>query len=542
MDVVFYYRDFSKRLKINADITVERYSWNMIGGPQNAYLKIAPTSDKWEMRRLLRCPVEIYANDGKLVWWGYVNRVSVPFEEQRIAVDLNEMYNHVTAKYPTTDTSFTPASDTFSIAEFGQKEEIFTVSNAKKAGANRDRDLYLADHKYAQMDFDFSGGSDDIAVECFGWFATLDWKYYSNATISNQENTAQISAIITSAGQFFNGTIIENTSGTNTNRFRDGSQTALNCIQALLKAGTSNTRPLLAYVDKNRYVHVYERDAEPAIGSEDYLMREDGRLETRVGEVVPDAHCIVAKWVRVKSVPNTTGSVLSVRPFFIESAEYNVARDKTVYYPASGYERARLEKYIKKRATGKSSGDYSSTYSGSSGYVSPGSLGLTPLDGLGAPSGPLGWILFNFDGTYTPGAGTQVPQLTAIAQNGSILTVYPGVGEDYQIAFHDSGVYAVSMTFRIELADGNPSVLSANFLGASFAPGPSDLYGAGILYDSAQGYYLYNISGWIYVHEVDSGHSPRAGLAYDCIEFTRQEGATTEWTIADSQLFIAKIG
>jgi len=277
MDAVFYNRDFSHRISPPVEFAVERYSWNMIGGPERAYLNAPRSADDWDWMKLLRCPVEIW-DEGKPLWWGYVNRVTIPVgDEQRLGLGLDELYNSVVVSYGDGETS--AATDAQSIAEYGTKETRLNNTYATTDEADQTRDIYLADHQYARPEIEFSGGSDIISLECYGWYSTLGWKFYSAAaTTADIENTTQISNIVDNAGQFLNGAIVENTAGISSIVYRDGHSTALTYINQLLNAGTSNTRPLLAYVDVDRYLHVYERQPEPPTNNPDYLLRGDGKL------------------------------------------------------------------------------------------------------------------------------------------------------------------------------------------------------------------------------------------------------------------------
>jgi hypothetical protein len=108
---------------------------------------------------------------------------------------------------------------------------------------------------------------------------------------------------------------------------RDGSNTGLVYITELLNAGSINARPMLAYVDKNRYLHVYERIAETT----EYIMRDDGNLETILGKIIQPEDCVSAAWVRVKDVPDTLGGISAMRPFFIERAEYVEQDDEGLF-------------------------------------------------------------------------------------------------------------------------------------------------------------------------------------------------------------------
>ena len=356
MNVVFYNRNFTGKLPLpkGTKVTVSRYSKEMIGGPGKAVLSIAPTSDRFDMRKLLRCPVEIEGKNGNVVWYGFVNRVNIPIgETQRAGIGLDELYNYVIVSYSGADTA--AASDTASVTEYGQKEIKINDTNATQTEGEQRRDLYLLDHQAPPMEIDLSGGSQEVAVECYGWYGTLGWKYYADADTTNTENTTQITNIVTAAGQFLQGTLVKDTAGITSNEYREGNSSALTSINQLLNAGTSNVRPLLAYVDPDRYLRVYERPAEPPLDVVQYVMRSDGRLENNRGVLEPDENCRVAVWARLKEFSDFP-------PFFIERAEYDAIADKTTYTPAGAFEQIRLAKYII-NTVGGISGSGSSTSS-----------------------------------------------------------------------------------------------------------------------------------------------------------------------------------
>jgi len=464
----FYNRDYSNALTPPGakGIVVERYAKSAIGLCKNAYLTIPSTADNWELMKLLRCPIELYGDDGGLKWWGFVNRVTIPIGEvQRVGLSLDEMYNYVIARYASTATA--AASDTQSIAEYGQKEISIYVSNSDATQAAAARDLHLQEHQYPRPEYDFSGGSQDVSIECKGWYDTLGWQYYSDSDQTNTSNTDQISAIVTAKAQFLNGAIIEDAAGVSSNEYRDGTGTSLGYINQLLGAGTSNGLPLIAYVDKNRYLHVYERTAEPT--TPDYIMRSDNTLVSLVGQKILAQDCTVGVWAGLKDVSSLTG-MSSMRPFFIESAEYNAATDKTTYRPAGSFEQARLAKFIQSvtdRSTGggRGRGGVSSGsnygYSGYSGYGAPplleGSLGE-----VGTMSLPYASVFLSASGDASSSSGITIDSATRT-----------GTGVNVQVtADAATGIYLVSAgTGGLPSADGGWANLTV--LGAGYPAGHS---------------------------------------------------------------------
>jgi len=445
MKVIFYNRDFTSQIPLShLKITVERYSHNMLGGPDTAYIKIDTSGDNWELTKLLRSPVEIYDGDGHLNWWGYVNRVNVPSGDIMVGLGLDNMSNYVAANYSVLDAGETAASskatttwvsDAASVQEYGQKEKLLTINNATAAQAEGARDTYLASNKYAPPEVELSGGNTAyVRVECYGWFKTLEWKFYANATTSNIATTSQIAAIIASAGQFFNGSLIENASGIDSNQYRDGTVNAKQQVTELMNAGTTNVRPLLARVDKDRYIHVYERQAEDP----EYLMRSDGQLETLLGQTVRASYCINSSWVRIKDIPDTLGGLSAMRNFFIESAEYDAERDRCVYRPAGAFEPLRLAKYVKDNAPDLGSGG---------GYNS----------------------LPYYPPASTSGATSSVYYVHPLASgigyysSGITRTTASSTGTDnyyYLFTMAEAGFYLVTASFLSQLSSGNGAVLN----------------------------------------------------------------------------------
>jgi hypothetical protein len=348
-NVIFYNRNFLGTVSINLDIEIERYSFSMFGGPEAATLKGQTLADKWELIKLLRCPVEIYGDDGGVKWWGFVNRVVIPHGKLRIGLSLDELYNSVDVKYSAGTVS---ALHNQSATEYGEKEFFIDLGAATLAEAEGYRNTYLEEHKYPIPDIELSGGQIEIVIECRGWWQTLAWKLYANPSTTLVENAAQIADIGAACGQFINGVVVQpytlsidwnngtpitynnnesvtwnansDAGGIASNPYRDGSNTGLAYIMEILNAGSSNARKMLAYVDKNRYIHVYERSAETT----EYIMRDDGKLETLFGRLVDSKDCLHAVWARVKGVPEMQGGLSAMRPFFIEHAEYVVSKEE----------------------------------------------------------------------------------------------------------------------------------------------------------------------------------------------------------------------
>lgn len=289
----------------------------MLGGPESLTLKVDPTADKWELLKLLRCPIEAIGDDGGKKWWGMVNYVGVPQGKNRIGRGLANMFNSVSIQYDTGIT--TVALDAQSVAEFGEKQFFIDQSNGGLSDAEFKRNAYLQEHRYPKDEHELSGGEPEIVIECVGWWDTLKWKYYSNSSTTPVDNALQVRDIILACGQFIRGVIVEDLAGVTSTPKRDGRNTGKNYAEELLNAGSVNNRRMLARVDPNRVVHIYEQPAEDV----QCLVNDDGNLETLLGREIEAQNCTHATWARVKGVPHTINrGMTAMGIFFIDRSEY----------------------------------------------------------------------------------------------------------------------------------------------------------------------------------------------------------------------------
>ena len=139
-----------------------------------------------------------------------------------------------------------------------------------------------------------------------------------------QETTQSISESIAAVGALFTGTDIQNASGTYENPATDGETTALEVIERLMAAGTSNSRRILSEVDASRRVKLFEAPASSA-GATAFIDR-DGHVVNQSGESIGD-YCPVGVWVapidvaRGGALAPTGASPL----FYLEGMDYNPA-------------------------------------------------------------------------------------------------------------------------------------------------------------------------------------------------------------------------
>jgi hypothetical protein len=149
--------------------------------------------------------------------------------------------------------------------------------------------------------------------------------------VGAQETSDQISTLVTSCGEFLQGTIMEVDSNVDSNPYRDGDSPALYELEKLLLAGTSNSRRLLCEVTENRYLRVYEEPAKPAVTRNSYALTERGDLMMKNLTHLDQERCLIADWCHLQDVIPTSVDLSMVSDpslFFIEEAEYDVINQR----------------------------------------------------------------------------------------------------------------------------------------------------------------------------------------------------------------------
>lgn len=319
-------------------VQVERYSWDIMGGPSTLTASAPITVDKWQAFSLLRAPVEVYDEDSKIVWWGYVSKITIPDGAVKFSLDVNGMYNSIAVSYTTIGTSDTPsvqeftawATDALSVEDYGSIEKILGLNDATATSAAALRDNTLARNKYPVLTTEFGTGTR-VQIECSGWWSTLNWQYYSSTDTSNVDTMTQVKNIITAEGQFITGVSIDGiTSGITSPAYReptDRQKTAQAEVETLLAIGNTGGKRYMANVLPARTVVI---EPEPDQDAR-YLINADGQLEFLSGGIVPPSRCIVGAWVAVKNAPQISFAMSAIRPVFIERAEYSASSGKTSF-------------------------------------------------------------------------------------------------------------------------------------------------------------------------------------------------------------------
>lgn len=145
--------------------------------------------------------------------------------------------------------------------------------------------------------------------------------------VGSTQTSDQIATLVTTCGEFFAGTIIENNSGIQSNPYRDGDSAGLYELEKLLKAGTTNDRRLLCEVTRNRYLRVYEEPVKPTITRNSYALNKAGQLLMENLTAFDQSLCPVGIWCHLQDViPSSVDLSMVADPslFLIEEAEFDV--------------------------------------------------------------------------------------------------------------------------------------------------------------------------------------------------------------------------
>lgn len=168
------------------DVNVDNYSWNIIGGPEEAELVVTgKQEDLNQLPQLLRSGVTLLDEKGVPRWWGFVRRVEFGFEQVSFAADLDEMFNSVALAYstPNLGEGFEPVRETTeweedldSIERYGRKALMEIGSDMGSVAAQALAKRKLIETSIPRLSPSF-GGSQNARIYCCGWWSTLDWKY-----------------------------------------------------------------------------------------------------------------------------------------------------------------------------------------------------------------------------------------------------------------------------------------------------------------------------------------------------------------------------
>jgi hypothetical protein len=186
--VHFTNRDFNESLQMQAfQAQVERLSWSAQGGPEAAQVTVSgPELGLWQLGQMLRYSVEVRNEVGDSIWWGYVRDVEISVNGLAFGLSLNRMSNSIAVAYTTAegDTGTTAyLADDESVQTYGTKQLLITADGLTTAAAEQWRANALNRRKLpiATPPYSRGGSGVTVALDCRGWYSTLNWQYYSRA-------------------------------------------------------------------------------------------------------------------------------------------------------------------------------------------------------------------------------------------------------------------------------------------------------------------------------------------------------------------------
>ncbi len=187
--VSFSTRDFSAPIPIGLDPEVTSLTWCAQGGPERATLRLlGPLEKLLDLTRLLRCPATVCDERFEPVWWGFVAKITLFFEDVTLSVDIDQLYNHVTVAYTTLTQPGTaaetlttaPVEDKTSQAVYGVKQVILTQEEIDGNFAQFLAETFLVESAWPKSDLSQSSAvaQPTAILTCSGWFETLGWSNF----------------------------------------------------------------------------------------------------------------------------------------------------------------------------------------------------------------------------------------------------------------------------------------------------------------------------------------------------------------------------
>jgi hypothetical protein len=190
-----YERDYTaqRALPFGVKVQATRFSHAAMGGPKSAELRVTgPLASLWSCLGWLRSPVEIYNERAELLWWGFVQSCEVGTGAVTVGASLDEMANKVRVAYEEAGQNYgeagmrattTAATDATSIAAFGTKDLLYSMSSSTADLAEAQRDRLLAALKDPIASMDIGAGDVGATLQCVGWWDLLDWQHYSTVSV-----------------------------------------------------------------------------------------------------------------------------------------------------------------------------------------------------------------------------------------------------------------------------------------------------------------------------------------------------------------------
>lgn len=216
---------------------------------------------------------------GGKTWAGLVYEMDLTYLGSTRRRSLDNVYNYVKTHYEDggTPADTTVAQDAGSIARYGRRENILSLTDYPLAAANQIRDLHLRQHAVPQplaLTASVTQGESYLDVTVMGYWKTMSWRYSSIQTGTTTDVSAYVNSLVTAdctdyltVGAIRANTVRVKNSTTDPQRVWD-------VLQELVALGgnrSSVAYPWRLYVDNSRRVWYEEINTTPM-----YAIRDDG--------------------------------------------------------------------------------------------------------------------------------------------------------------------------------------------------------------------------------------------------------------------------
>lgn len=166
-------------------------SWDALGGPQDAVLGLGTPSVSFAaLQSWLGCGVEIYDPADRLVWWGWVEKISQTFGATGLESSLEDLANRAAVRYRSMEpgkdfgtlTQTAWKDEPTSQALYGIKERLLRQDLLSEQQALFLRDASLRRWALPSRRLTPSLTLTGIRVSCRGWFGRMRWRQWQAHT------------------------------------------------------------------------------------------------------------------------------------------------------------------------------------------------------------------------------------------------------------------------------------------------------------------------------------------------------------------------
>lgn len=180
-------------------------------------------------------------------------------------------------------------------------------------------------NSYYSVEFDQGGDYANGSMQMWdgnAWVAPETGSDLYFAIWGKEQTTAQIQRMVTEGGQFIQSCQILDASGLYTYQYRDGDLKAIDEIEGLLQAGSSDGKRLIAEVTEQRHLMISKRP--DATSQQDTVMvTMRGEWQDIAGSKLDEGYLPAGKWVQIQGVPPDLNAAARISPFYVGFAEYD---------------------------------------------------------------------------------------------------------------------------------------------------------------------------------------------------------------------------